>query len=753
MQIELAGSWIRQADHLPEALHFMQQALWHQTEVYRAAQAADIILDLAPTGTGKTQAGLLTLLHQPAKHAVYIAPTNALIQQQAEAARRFLAKAGLPHLVVEANAAAIRDWPGTQRPGEKLRNLLRNPGHFFPEAYGRPVLLITNPDIFYYATSFAYHRLDNINVAQAFITSFQTVIFDEFHLYDAKQITGLIFYMILSKVLGFFDHGRKLILLTATPEPACEALLARLEDTGIRIVRIEGETQLEPLLPSQTPVHLELCLQPEYDTFLEILVQQVTHFYQTQPQAYGAVILDSLDLINRLSDRLKALNIPCGRITGPIGQAERQMALSKPVLLATQTVDVGFNFSRNPEPERQNLDWILFSARDHSSFWQRLGRVGRVLGKVLTQTASKAIAYVPEPVWEQLQQLPNPPQDRASLKTILTSIDTFNRPFQSIYWRSDALLEVARPLCRLEKMLKDLPQAHLIEDLFNSVRQVMAEGRGQSWKFYRYRQSILMAAEQIARDPRQCMSYAGTQVLSDYLKTEDPETWAHMEAGAATSKDYAQALAGPDEQVEVSEMRTGLQTFAQRLCAAYQPLQRFRQSLFSQFELIDPQALVSDLAESIALDPLHLLRHYEFRQQENQLVLTGRAKPSYQITLLYQHPGTRESFEDRFLNRPTALQGVKVQRHTQAGAIVPTPLLASLSQGWLPGMIICPQSNGTARWRLQRKGLRPFDIQVDFLADFAQRDYIFYPHLEGWLALAQEGVRLRLPENNEPWII
>jgi CRISPR-associated endonuclease/helicase Cas3 len=43
----------------------------------------------------------------------------------------------------------------------------------------------------------------------------------------------------------------------------------------------------------------------------------------------------------------------------------------------------------------QNLDWLIFSTRDHFSFWQRLGRVGRVLGKKQTDIPSEAIAYLP----------------------------------------------------------------------------------------------------------------------------------------------------------------------------------------------------------------------------------------------------------------------------------------------------------------------------------------------------------------------
>jgi len=59
----------------------------------------------------------------------------------------------------------------------------------------------------------------------------------------------------------------------------------------------------------------------------------------------------------------------------------RKVAAQKLLILATSTVDVGFNFEREATTQRQNLDWLIFSARDRFAFWQRIGRVGRVLGK------------------------------------------------------------------------------------------------------------------------------------------------------------------------------------------------------------------------------------------------------------------------------------------------------------------------------------------------------------------------------------
>jgi CRISPR-associated endonuclease/helicase Cas3 len=261
--------------------------------------------------------------------------------------------------------------------------------------------LVTNPDIFYYATFFAYNKNDRTNIASAFYQKFGTVIFDEFHLYDAKQLVSLLFYLAYSYVFGFFEYGRRVVLLTATPEPACELALKNLEDKGVRIAWINEETGNSNLLPSQTAVNLELRSQSDKDEWLQELADEVTKRFQENPGRNGAVILDALVNINDLYHLLKqrGLGNVIGRITGPAPIADRKRAMQCPIILATSTVDVGFNFERNPKPTRQNLDWLIFSSRDRFSFWQRLGRVGRVLGKSETNIDSEAIAYLPDKAW------------------------------------------------------------------------------------------------------------------------------------------------------------------------------------------------------------------------------------------------------------------------------------------------------------------------------------------------------------------
>jgi len=739
----------------PPELAFMGQVLQHQVEVFEKACDHDIILDLAPTGTGKTKAAFTVLLHERnrTQNAVYIAPTNALVEQQKQAAEDFVSKAGLPHFVIAASAKDVRTWPTDkvgERPGEKIYNLLRNPAILFPEVgANRPVLLVTNPDIFYYATFFAYQRLDRVNIASQFYSSFSTVIFDEFHLYDAKQLVGLLFYLALSHEFGFFQQGRRAILLTATPEPACEAALSSLGHQGVKVAYIDGETCTANPLPSQTKVNLELRPQPDRDQFLSTLKDEVVQHYQSHPDQYGAVILDSLDQINRLSDLLqeKGLGDQVGRITGPSPLADRQRAAQCKIILATSTVDVGFNFERTPPSNRQTLDWLIFSARDRAAFWQRIGRIGRVLGRQQTHIPSEAIAYLPEKAWEQGLDSLDCSGGRIALQQKLSEITCLDRPFLSIYWQSEAFLEIARPLLKLEEMMQDLSQSELISKLYNTLKAVL--GGKRDWAYYRRRMQALDAAgriasskeKELAGDPLKFVKgQARWELITTFLKAECPEDWADLEAKRTTFQQYEKVFR------EDFEAADALKKFCKYFSASYAPLFGFRSSLFESLGIKDPKGFILDLSDETLLDPIHLLRYYEFAASGEEIEITNRAEPPYQITFRLRYCGDHLDFLATQINKLKAFENCRIERRRD-NAIAPTPLLAKLEKELIPGIIICPITNAPTCNRLRQDRITFYPITIS--GNNFEKEYVFLPGLPGILTLAMYGIKLKLPDDNE----
>jgi CRISPR-associated endonuclease/helicase Cas3 len=759
IKIQLEPRSIASCDQIPAELAFMRKkALQHQVDVFEKSRQADIILDLAPTGTGKTQAGLSVILHQSQQNAIYLAPTNALVEQQRVAAEKFVQKSGLPHLVKSASAKEIKTWPEGlvgKRSGEKLYNVLRNPATVFDDIKAnQPILLVTNPDIFYYATFFGYNKLDQMNIASSFLNSFGTVIIDEFHLYDAKQLVSLIFYLTFSKIFRFFENGRKIVLLTATPEPACEIALDNLQTQGVKIVRVNGDTNINNnnannLLPSQTAVNLELRPAPDQEEWLKELGEEIFEKWQKFPDQNGAVILDSLDVINRLSDLLqqKGLTDVVGRITGPAPKLDRQRAMQCPIILATSTVDVGFNFEKEPEPIRQNLDWLIFSCRDQAAFWQRLGRVGRVLGKSETNIPSEAIAYLPSNAWLEGLSTLDINGGYKSLKETLGQLSCLEKPFLRAYWRSEAFLEIARPLLEIEKTLENLPSKVLVDQLFTAMQEIL--GGKHNWDYYRYRMRILLGANEIAKtslkDLKKQWKYlkGGQAFMKKFLEVAHPEDFEDLQAGRITIEKVENFL---HEDLELAKE---LQNFAKIWVASYDPLFQFRYSLFESIAIYDPKGLLLDVATETFIDPIHLLRNYEFLYDGNVLEITSRAKVKYELSFSLRHHGDQQDFVYQQLNKLTAFAGCQIQRK-QAGAIAPTPFLQELEKHLLSGVIICPIKNATVLYQLKKQRIIAYLITVK--CDDYEKEYCFLPGLNGILAMAMKSQQLRLPDD-EPFII
>jgi CRISPR-associated endonuclease/helicase Cas3 len=754
LTIQLEPASISACPQLPPELKFLGQALQHQVDVYQKAENNDVILDLAPTGTGKTKAGLSVLLHNRDRNAIYIAPTNALIDQQTEAAEQFVRDAKLPHLVKAASARQVHQWSNDRvgrRSGEKIYNVLREPATIFPECGGgRPILLVTNPDIFYYATFFAYNKLDRGNIASEFYSSFSTAIFDEFHLYDAKQVVSLFFYLALSKEFGYFQYNRKIVLLTATPEPACEEALNVLGKNGVRIARIDGTSQVQHLVPSQTNVNLEIRKQLDKESLIAEITQAVIEKIRDYPDENGAVILDSKDTLNRISDKLRDRGYEnhCGRITGDTPKEKRHLAAQKQVILATSTVDVGFNFDRDNPPSRQNLDWLIFSTRDRFSFWQRIGRVGRVLGKQQTDISSNAIAYLPEQAWEEGIANLDCSGGRNALRTMLESLACMKRPFLEIYWRSEAFLEIAKPLLELELVLENLPQSNLVVQLYQTLQVVL--GGKKNWEFYRKRMKVLQGAENITKSTLSEIQTkwqyikGGRNCVISFLKANYLEDWEAIESGQRSIESIEELIA---KNRDIAEE---LQKYATILKASYAPLFKFRESLFENVEIYDPHHFLLDDVGEVNLDPIHLLRFYEFASDERGIVVTDRAKQTYALKFNLQ-VADLEEFSNNYLCKLYAFKNCTIER-TIGDNLRPTPLISQLTPSLMPGVIV--QEHRKNRWTILKLKKQELECYLMTVSDgFNSKEYTFFPSLSGILAIASAGVALKSPDNEEFWVV
>src|SRR6266851_9683501 len=383
--------------------------LHHQWRTYNATEP--LIINTYNTGTGKTKAALLRLLKRArdigfnnldsSEHnALLIAPTNELLMQHAHDAEKFCDENKLPYRVVPISRADLDNYKSSEefsegdlRRGAALHYILQNPRKVDEDRSKKATLFVVNPDIFYYAFYFLYDKNDRIPLFQDIFTLCNYIIIDEFHYYNPKQLANFLFFMRLSKHYGYLGKSanRQFCLLTATPSQKVDEYLRKLSfpidriDPVIVVLAEDGQTHKVRAL---APVHLEIYSidelkrgdQGEVDGLIALVDQKKSELIRRISNGEdGAILSSSLWRIEQIYKSLHAQSMLAehlGRITGPEQRKGRDAATYKSLILATPTVDIGYNFEKGDKP-RQNIDFLFFDARSSDEFIQRLGRAGR----------------------------------------------------------------------------------------------------------------------------------------------------------------------------------------------------------------------------------------------------------------------------------------------------------------------------------------------------------------------------------------
>jgi len=385
----------------PQAFSAGQWPLAHQLRTADALRAGQqVVINTHNTGTGKTKAALLHL-HELASRSVdqsqvlLIAPTNELIAQHVRDAQAFVRSSGLDYTIQRMTAPELRvaasaeDTPEhRRRPTEQLRAWLETPGR---------TVTITNPDIFYYALFFEYGRVAQRDLFRKMFSRFWYVIIDEFHYYNPKQLVCFLFFLALSKAWGYFDDGRQVLLLSATPSEQVDTYLHRLGLTLSSIAPDERVSDAARVTPALAPLDLHLLSTEDRQGLRSLVDEQrddIRHRIHEGHQ--GAGISGALWRVNHAYALLRGTDIGSRvtRLTGPEPSESRASAMTYDMMLATPTVDIGYNFDRIGK-DRQSLDFLLCDARSADELVQRMGRAGRVLGKTHTDISSTAWATVP----------------------------------------------------------------------------------------------------------------------------------------------------------------------------------------------------------------------------------------------------------------------------------------------------------------------------------------------------------------------
>ncbi len=717
--------------------------LYHQQRTYDALKTSDLVINTYNTGTGKTRAALLRLFDLENENVLFIAPTNELIHQHANDIREFVEEQNLNFYVAEVTGQKLREWQVVDDPGYRIRNprklheLIQNPREYFPEMrQRRPLILVTNPDIFYLCFYTAYSRLDSTNLFRHFLQDFNYIVIDEFHYYNAKQLANFLMFFILSKEFGYFDNnGRKICLLSATPD---DKVLTYLDTIGLEYARISPDN--EPIESNnyekiQTLSELELTIHSSkmHET-LKAHPEWVGDLLHSEKE--GAVISSSLRTINEIKQTLQTAGLKekIGLITGAVGKQERRDATTSfPLVLATPTVDIGYNFKKMNK-SRQNIDFVCFDALYGSEFTQRIGRAGRLLGKDDSTHASIAHAFVQGKLHTRLQ--PGRTYDRREFATLVKeSLGEDNRFYH--YIQSYAVLEAFYPLYELCRQTPEERQDR-IKEIFETIRQVFAPESDTTFdemfkkiQWYITYETVINALKD--------------NTYNDYVRHQWERaagSYCRHQAWMNGTLESFEKLPKEKEKIVLATLlknhRAEIVEHAKQKHCPIQSLFNFRGSdVGIRCGIYDLNHFFQNTAKHTEYDLFHVLSHCEFTaiSKEKYRELTGnwgnyceffvqanRLKtPRDYVQFSYDAGGTdQDSFERQHCGAPTALKGLHLG--LKNGVVHLEMQDALKKKGYMTCLLSKIENRYTLNNILETRGQFSYPLNVTF-GDGQQQEY------------------------------
>ena len=656
--------------------------LYHQQRTYDELKTNDLVINTYNTGTGKTQASLLRLfdLKNENDNVLFIAPTNELIRQHADDIRDFVKEHELDFEVAEVTGKTLREWESVYDPGYNVRNPRKLHEIIeYPNTTGqKKLILVTNPDIFYLCFYNLYNKKDSANLFRDFLVKFNYIVIDEFHYYDAKQLANFLMFFIFSKEYGYFKKaGRKICLLSATPDDELFKYLDRI-DLKYKLISPDNEpVESDSYEKVQTLSEIELTIHSsKIHDALKAHPELISDLLNLEKE--GAVISSSLRTVTDINHGLKnaGLKGKIGLITGAVDSKERgEATTSYPLVLATPTVDIGYNFKK-VDKLRQNIDFVCFDALYGSEFTQRIGRAGRLLGKEDTTHSSIGHAFVQGKLYSQLET--GKSYDRQEFAALVKdSLGEDNRFYH--YIQSYAVLEAFYPLyAHLKRVSED--HQNRVREVFETIRQIFApksnatfDGMKKKIRWYNTYQKVIDAHEK-----------GGCDKFT--RRAQEKAAWSYVKYQSWVEDRKEEFKNIPKEEI-VKEIEDAINRrvhlgkvveYAKEKYEITHTLFNFRNSEISiRCGIYDPNHLFQNTAKHTEYDLFYLLSHCEFTRisQEKYHELTenwgnyceffveaNRLKvPRDYVQFSYNARRTdQEAFERRYCRDVTALKGLRI---------------------------------------------------------------------------------------------
>jgi CRISPR-associated endonuclease/helicase Cas3 len=396
----------------------------HQLETLKLVRTAInrcqtiCIENTSVTGSGKTLANFAAAILDNV-HTCGIYPTNELMLDQYVSIREHL----YPNI-------AILDSQGMDDIMAEQKHI-RSHAHALAWATERDeyTAVLTNPDVLYlamydlYGQMFStFNRSFGERVFRYMLARYPVIAFDEFHLYNLKQIANAAFMMGTAKELAP-NHPHIFIFSSATPQQQFKHYAQRL---GLEVIPARSE-------PSQDPSAQVVCEPIEINLMpADLLHWRGSDAICTQldsilswadscvPSARGVFIVDSVYEAKCIADQLRQKYEPAcvGEVHGYMDDGGRAGALRCRFSVGTTTIDVGVDLT-GPKTK----EFLVCEAHSAAQAIQRLGRLGRQGREPQSITVpNRAWLAVPEYVYQYIRNRSSDGvvYDRTELNKLLT---------------------------------------------------------------------------------------------------------------------------------------------------------------------------------------------------------------------------------------------------------------------------------------------------------------------------------------------
>ena len=254
----------------------------------------------SPTGSGKTDAWAVPALKENNLGVVIaLYPTNALAEDQYRSIVRLKeslkSNKQIEFVTAEKLGLKMDDFSYRITKGEILVGMVRK------MALQGGGIIVTNPDIFIYALKGYFY---DEYLKSIFKNHINTVVFDEFHLYDLRQ-SDIILFILHDILIADGTEMRKFIFLSATPNELIQSKIitvisGNLFDTS-RICIDDAVIDKQPIMPE---VELEFRHAPRFMAG-EKLLKDLNWLREFKGNQRMAIIFDSAHEVAVVSEVLR----------------------------------------------------------------------------------------------------------------------------------------------------------------------------------------------------------------------------------------------------------------------------------------------------------------------------------------------------------------------------------------------------------------------------------------------------------------